>query len=83
MENKYTPEDYIQNRAHSIFKNPIIANILYKWNDAISIANKLETSEKTVKRNIAKLKEKGIIERIGADKNRYRKIINNKEINYV
>ena len=30
---QYTPEDYIQNRAHSVFRNPIIANILYKSND--------------------------------------------------
>ncbi len=30
---QYTPEDYIQNRAHSVFRNPIIANILYKFND--------------------------------------------------
>ena len=41
----------------------------------ISIANQLKISEKTVKRNIAKLKEKGIIERIGADKNGYWRII--------
>lgn len=150
---QYTPEDYIQNRAHSVFRNPIIANILYKSNDTetyssgirriyeectenqvrvefrkekigftiifyrknyekeneitknvlvndpvnanlnitkesilkiimknpkvtqISIANQLEISEKTVKRNISKLKEKGIVERIGADKNGYWKII--------
>lgn len=43
----------------------------------ISIANQLRISEKTVKRNISKLKEKGIIEIIGADKNGYWKIINN------
>ena len=30
---QYTPEDYIQNRAHSVFRNPIIANILYKSSD--------------------------------------------------
>lgn len=41
----------------------------------ISIANQLKISEKTVKRNISKLKEKGIVERIGADKNGYWKII--------
>lgn len=41
----------------------------------ISIANQLKISEKTVKRNINKLKEKGIVERIGADKNGYWRII--------
>lgn len=44
-----------------IMKNPKVTQI--------SIANQLKVSEKTVKRNISKLKEKGIVERIGADKN--------------
>lgn len=50
-----------------IMKNPKVTQI--------SIANKLDISEKTVKRNIAKLKEKGIIKRIGADKNGYWKVL--------
>ncbi len=50
-----------------IMKNPKVTQI--------SIANQLKISEKTVKRNVSKLKEKGIIERIGADKNGYWKIL--------
>lgn len=38
------------------------------------MAEKLNVTEKTIKRNTARLKEKGILERIGADKNRYWKI---------
>lgn len=144
---QYTPEDYIQNRAHSVFRNPIIANILYKSSDTETyssgirriyeectannvkvefrkekigftiifyrknfenmqnvpvndpvklnktenqilqliknnpnitqkeIADILKLSEKTIKRNTNKLKEKGLLRRIGADKNGYWKII--------
>lgn len=39
------------------------------------IANILKLSEKTIKRNTNKLKEKGLLKRIGADKNGYLKII--------
>ena len=39
------------------------------------LAEKINLTEKTVRRNTTKLKEKGILERIGADKNGYWKII--------
>ena len=39
------------------------------------IADILKLSEKTIKRNTNKLKEKGLLRRIGADKNGYWKII--------
>lgn len=39
------------------------------------ITQKLDLSKSTIKRNIIKLKEKGIIERIGADKNGYWKVL--------
>ena len=39
------------------------------------IGNELNLSEITIKRNISKLKEKGLLKRIGADKNGYWKII--------
>lgn len=38
------------------------------------LAGKIKLSERTIKRNTNKLKEKGILERIGADKNGYWKI---------
>ena len=41
------------------------------------IANQLKTTLRTIERNINILKEKGILERIGADKNGYWKITNN------
>lgn len=30
---EYTPKDYIENRAHSVFRNPLICEILYKSQD--------------------------------------------------
>ena len=41
------------------------------------LAEKLNVTEKTIKRNTLKLKEKGILVRIGSDKNGYWKITNN------
>ena len=52
-----------------IIKNP---NMTQK-----EIAEQIKITEKTVKRNMNKLKQKGILERIGADKNGYWKIKNN------
>lgn len=43
------------------------------------MANKLGVSEKTVRRATQKLKEKGIVRRVGADKNGYWEIIENKK----
>ena len=40
------------------------------------LAQKVNLTEKTIKRNTNKLKEKGILERVGADKNGYWKIRN-------
>ena len=39
------------------------------------LAEKINLTEKTVRRNTTKLKEKGVLKRIGADKNGYWKII--------
>lgn len=41
------------------------------------MAIKLQVSEITIKRNIKELKEKGFIERVGARKNGYWKILKN------
>lgn len=41
----------------------------------VNIANKLKTTPKTIQRGIAKLKEKGKIKRMGANKKGYWKII--------
>ena len=43
----------------------------------LELANTLKINESTIKRNINKLKYKGILKRIGANKNGYWKIINN------
>lgn len=59
----------VEFRKEKIMKKPKVTQI--------STANQLKISEKIVKRNISKLKEKGIVERIGADKNGYWKIVNN------
>jgi Predicted transcriptional regulator containing an HTH domain and an uncharacterized domain shared with the mammalian protein Schlafen len=42
---------------------------------AVEISERLELSPNTVKRKIKKLKEQGIIERVGSDKTGYWKII--------
>ena len=55
---------------------------LIKHNNMISqadIAKKLKINESTVYRNIAKLKQRGILSREGADKNGYWKILNSDE----
>ncbi len=54
-----------------------ILNLIRKDNNIthIEIANALKITDKTAKRNTKKLKEKGIIERIGSDKTGYWKIL--------
>lgn len=54
-----------------------ILNLIIKNNNIthIEIANVLKITDKTAKRNTKKLKEKGIIERIGSDKTGYWKIL--------
>ena len=58
-----------------------ILNLIIKNNNIthIEIANALKITDKTAKRNTKKLKEKGIIERIGPDKTGYWKILYNKK----
>ncbi len=57
-----------ENQSLQIIKNN--PNITQK-----EIADILKLSEKTIKRNTNKLKEKGLLKRIGADKNGYWEII--------
>jgi Fic family protein len=64
------PEKFVDKR-HSIIVDFI------KMNNKIAtseIANILKVNEKTIKRDIAKLKEQGIIERIGGDRGGYWKL---------
>lgn len=42
------------------------------------LAQKLDLTEKTIKRNIATLKEKRFIERVGSNKKGYWKVLDNK-----
>ncbi len=46
-------EDYIENRAHSIFRNPLIAEILYKSQD-------VETYSSGIRRMYEECKENGV-----------------------
>ena len=58
---QYTPEDYIQNRAHSVFRNPMIANILYKSSDTEMYSSGIrriyeECTENNIKLDLEKKK---------------------------
>ena len=63
-EYKNVPENVPENRSDFIV-------VLIKNNGKITIleiAKKVNVNEKTIKRDIAKLKEKGLLKRIGPDK---------------
>ena len=65
------PENVPENRMRIIFD-------LIKNNKKITvsvIAKKISVNEKTVKRDIAKLKQKGILKRIGPDKGGYWEVV--------
>lgn len=52
---EYTPEDYIENRAHSILRNPLIANTLYKSQDVESYSSGIQRIYNECKENNIKL----------------------------
>ncbi|MGB4415648.1 MAG: ATP-binding protein [Paludibacter sp.] len=69
------PENVPENRLNSIIE-------LIKKNTDISmleLSNHFEVNHKTIKRDIAKLKSRGILERIGPDKGGYWKVIDKTE----
>lgn len=58
---EYSPEDYIQNKAHSVLRNPLLANILYRSKDIESYSSGIqriynECKERNVKVNFRKEK---------------------------
>lgn len=52
---QYTPNDYIENKAHSIFRNPLITEILYKSQDAESYSSGIRRMYEECKANDVKL----------------------------
>jgi len=52
---EYTPKDYIENKAHSIFRNPLIAEILYKSQDAETYSSGIRRMYEECKANGVKL----------------------------
>lgn len=52
---EYTPIDYIENKAHSIFRNPLIAEILYKSQDVDSYASGIKRMYDECTKNNVKL----------------------------
>lgn len=76
LENKKITNDTVNDTVKLNKTERKILNII-RMNHNITqseIAKTLEIAEITVKRNTTKLKEKGLIERVGADKNGYWKI---------
>lgn len=58
---EYSPENYIQNKAHSVLRNPLLANILYRSKDIESYSSGIqriynECKERNVKVNFRKEK---------------------------
>lgn len=52
---EFTPEDYIENRAHSVLRNPLIANILYKSKDIESYSSGIQRIYHECKNNDVKV----------------------------
>lgn len=78
VRNKIARELCINTLMHREFFNPYPAKLIIE-RDCIRTENAnrakmMKLTEKSIKRNTSKLKEKGILERVGADKNGYWKI---------
>lgn len=52
---EYTPEDYIENRAHSVLRNPLIANVLYKSKDIEAYSSGIQRIYNECKENNVKV----------------------------